>query len=306
MYYELLNLLLVFILVVLVSGNNLSISVGPIISGRIVGKRTGVLLTILGYASGFLLQGSILRNGVSKLIPFGSTLVPAIFIISIVVFIIAHRKRVPESLSITFISALIGVGLAYGTLNLEFVSEILAFWIAAGVISLILAFLGLRAVQKMLYRDKVWKSIRTVRVLLILLSFITAFTLGANTIGVIASVLQPSWYTYTTILLGIVIGSVYLSAGELRRIGDEILTLRYANALVSQLVAAAFVELATLLSIPLSNTQMLTTTIYGTGMSYKEKLLSKKPAVQIAYIWIITAIFSVAVAYAASRIILSV
>ena len=304
LYIEILDLLLAFVLVALVSGNNLSISTGPIIAGRVIGKKAGVLLTILGYASGFLLQGSILRSGVGNLMPFGNALVPVIFVISIVVFLIAHQKRVPESLSITFISALIGVGIAYGTLNVGFVAEILSFWVAAGLISLFMAYLALRATQKILYRDKVWKSIRTVRIILIVLSFLTAFTLGANTIGVVSSVLQPTWYMYAMVLLAIILGAVFLSSGELRRIGNEIIPIRYANALVSQAVAAAFVEFATLLSIPLSNTQMLTTTIYGAGLSYKEKMLSKKPAVQIASVWIITAVFSVAVAYLVSRIIL--
>ncbi|MCL5428111.1 MAG: inorganic phosphate transporter [Candidatus Marsarchaeota archaeon] len=303
MLTEIIDLVLAFVLVALVSGNNLSACSGPAITGRVVSKRNGVVLTIIGYAAGFLLQGSILRFGVSRLMPSGSLLAPIIFIISIAVFIIAHRKRVPESLSVTFISALIGVGLAYGTLDTGFVAEILLFWIIAGILSLVMASVALRAVQKALYRDKVWNGVRTVRILLLVLSFFTAFTLGANTIGVVASVLQPTWYAYVVILLAIVLGSFLLSSGELRRIGNEIIPIRYANALVSQLVAAAFVEFATLLSIPLSNTQMLTSTIYGTGLGYKEKLLSKKPAVQIASIWIFTAVFSVSVAYAAARII---
>ena len=301
---NLIDLILVFILVALVSGNNLSVSSGPIISGRVVRRRTGVLITILGYASGFVLEGGILRSGIGRLIPLGGTLIPVVLVISIVVFLIAHMKRVPESLSITFISAFIGVGIAYGTLDVGYIAEIVLFWIIAAAVSLAVAFFALRAVQKALYRDKVWRSMGTVRVLLVLLSFVTAFTLGANTIGAVASVLQPAWYVYPAIILSIILGSILLSGGVLRRIGDEIITLRYANALVSQLVAAAFVEFATLLSIPLSNTQMLTTTIYGTGLSYKERLFLRRPAVQIATVWLGTAVFSIVAAYAAAHIIL--
>jgi PiT family inorganic phosphate transporter len=305
LFITLLDVLLALILVALVSGNNLSVSTGPIISGRVVNKRTGVLITILGYVSGFLLQGSILRKGISSLLPAGSLLIPVILVISIIMFIIAHKKRVPESLSIIFISALIGVSLAYGSINTIYVAEILSFWIVAGIVSLVLASVVLHRVQKLMYRDNVWTGIHWVRILLIIISFLTAFTLGANTLGTIASVIQPSLYVYVAIIVSIVLGSVLLSTGELHRLGDEIMPMRYANALVSQLVAAASVELATLLSVPLSNTQMLTSTIYGTGLGYKERLLSKKPAVQIVSIWIITAVFSVAVAYAASAVILA-
>ncbi len=306
MLADIINLVLVFVLVALVSGNNLSACAGPAIAGRIIRKRTGVILIILGYMSGFLLQGRILRSGIALLLPSSTVLMPIILIISIVVFLVAHRKRVPESLSVTFISALIGVGLAYGNLDGGFIVEILLFWVIAGILSLIMASLALRAMQKALYSDRLWKGVRTARVILVVLSFLTAFTLGANTIVIIASVLPAVWYVYAIILAGIIIGSIFLSSGELRRIGDEIIPIRYANALVSQIVAAAFVEFATLLSIPLSNTQMLTSTIYGTGFGYKEKLLSKKPAVQIVSIWIITAVFSIVTAYIASRAILGI
>ena len=50
--------ILVFLAVMLVAGNNLSACVGPAIGSRIVTKRFGVLVGAAGFSAGLLVQGS--------------------------------------------------------------------------------------------------------------------------------------------------------------------------------------------------------------------------------------------------------
>jgi len=88
-----------------------------------------------------------------------------------------------------------------------------------------------------------------------------------------------------------------LSGGELRRIGNEIISLRYINALNSQVVSVLLVELAVLLSIPLSNSQTFIASIYGSGLSYKNRILLRSPIKSIAITWIGGAFASFALAY---------
>ncbi len=225
--------------------------------------------------------------------------------ISTGIFIIAHKNRVPESLSITFTSALIGVTLAYGgAVDISFILLIIAFWIVASILSLGISYYIMERIKNRLFPNKTWKTVSTMRILLIFISFFTAFTLGANTIGLIYATMPANLYLEIIIILAIIFGSILLSSRELQRIGQDIIPIRYANALVSQSVSVLLVEFATLFGIPLSNTQTLTAGIYGAGMSYKFRLIMKKPAISIISTWILTAFVSFIVGYIATLIIL--
>ena len=78
--------------------------------------------------------------------------------------------------------------------------------------------------------------------------------------------------------------------------------VRYLNAIMSQLVSALEVEIATLFGVPLSNTQTFTASLYGAGYSYKARLMRKKPAYVIVTIWLASAILSFLVAFAMARL----
>ncbi len=289
--------LLSFLLVALVSGNNLSSCTGAIISGRIVGRGTGIAIAALGYMFGFIMEGGLLKAGLLALMPIQSEyLVILALLVALVVFAIAHLTRVPESLSITFTMAIIGIQLGYGfAVNTNFVSYVVLFWIASAALSGLLAIIAMRAALRLTPGWNVWRSVGRIKLLLILVSFLTAFTLGANTIGFIfaatSSLVNPAYGILLT-LAAIACGSVFLSSGELKRIGTEIIPMRYLNALVSQTISIVMVQVGTGFSIPTSNIQTFTASVYGAGLSYKTRLLLKKPVFTIIFSWIATAMLS--------------
>ena len=55
--------LLAAVLIALVAGNNLSACSGAIISSRVTSRRTGILITGIGYTLGLGLQGRTLQAG---------------------------------------------------------------------------------------------------------------------------------------------------------------------------------------------------------------------------------------------------
>ncbi len=293
---------LAFVLVALVAGNNLSACSGTIIAGRVVRRRTGIMLTILGYVLGLLLEGTLLRSSIEQLLPVASrTSVAISFIVPIAIFIVSHKLRVPQSLSITLTASIIGITLAYGrSINIGYVTYMVLFWIVAAFISAVLAFVSMKMTRRLTNRMGIWSTVSGIRALLIIVSFFTAFTLGANTFGLVMSSMasvENVWYTLATIIAAIVFGSLFLSRGELKRIGNEILPIRYLNALVSQFVSALLVELGTVFGIPISNTQMFTTSLYGAGVSYGTRMLLKRPISVILATWVLTALAAIAASY---------
>ncbi len=301
LFVEIISSVLVFFLVALAAGNNLSVATGPLIAGRLVKKNIGITIAILGYITGFIVEGNFLRAGIGTFLPYGNfSLVLIILIISICMFLFAHRKGVPESLSITFTSALIGATLAFGNkINTYFTIFIIAFWVLASLFSILFAYYFMNALRKRIYYKNVWKTVSTIRLLLLFIAFFTAFTLGANTIGLIYASMPGSLSLEFIIILGIILGSIFLSSRELKRIGQDLIPIRYTNALVSQSVSIFMVELATLFGIPLSNTLTLTSGIYGSGLSYKTRLIMKKPALSIVSTWIFTGVLSFVLSYLA-------
>ncbi|MEM0074253.1 MAG: inorganic phosphate transporter, partial [Thermoplasmatales archaeon] len=61
----LIAILLAGVLTALVSGNNLSVSVGTAVGARIISRWTGILIGISGYIAGLLIEGESLKYAAS-------------------------------------------------------------------------------------------------------------------------------------------------------------------------------------------------------------------------------------------------
>lgn len=290
--------MLSFVLIALLSGMSLSVSSGSIISSRIVSRNTGILIAIAGHIAGLVLQGNLLSKGVQAILPVSSPSIISIALaISTIIFIIGYKMRVPQSVSITFTMALTGIALATGiAINARFLALIIGFWVAAPLVSVVLTMFSLRAVTGSIGKKHVWPLLRNVKVTLIVVSFLCSATLGANSIGLVYA--SVSEYTNIWVLvIAIMLGSFLLSSGSLKRLGEQILPLRYINALVSQTISVVLVEIATLASLPFSNTQAFTASLYGAALSYKTKLLLRKNTLTIIFSWLVTAVMSLALGY---------
>ena len=293
---DLLSLALGFVLVALVAGNNLSVCSGSIIASRVTSRRFGVLVTILGYVLGVVLQGNLMAATISAILPTGSpTYIYAALAIAIVIFIVSQIGRIPQSLSITLTMTLVGMDIASGSpINWGFMLNVAYFWVLIPFLSLGMVVLIMGALRSRGEIKHIWQEAKVVKALLIITSFFVAFTLGANTLGLIDKLLPAGLYNTATTVVAIVLGSVLLSGSTLRRVGSDIIPLRYVNALSTQLVSVVLVEFATLFSIPLSNTQTFISSVYGAGLSYRNRIIMTKPFIAMVSMWLITALVGLA------------
>ncbi len=278
------------ILTAFVAGNNLSAAVGTIIGSRITSRAIGIAIGILGFTLGLMLEGSALHTASANLLPHSYTLVSYAFLVSFALFILAYFLRSPLSLTMVLVGVAIGLSIHHGyTVNGNFVILMVITWILAPLGSVLFAFLLNRELQKRQSRN-FWSEISYLKVILIAVSFLTAFTLGANTLGLIANMAGFDIWVIASMITGIVTGSLFLSKGIIKRVGEEMYLMRYSNAFTSLLVSSVFVEIATLFSIPLSNTQTLTSSVLGTGMSYRTKAIYMRPFMIVLATWIIAPI----------------
>jgi PiT family inorganic phosphate transporter len=303
MWLSIVLLVLTFIAVMLVSGNNLSACVGPAVGSRIISKRFGMLLGAAGFSIGLLAQGIGMTKTVSMLLPSAASQFRAeALLVAILIFVIADLIRVPMSVSMSLVGLLAGLSLAEGALrNGVYVAEVVIMWVAAPLIAIFLSFYLIRIINRS-RPSNVWRRLQIYKFFLIVLAFSTSYVLGANTIGLIVA---TGGFNITTIIAAVVaifIGAFYLSAGEIRRVSQELFLMTYPNAMATLMTSTILVEAATILNIPLSNTQALSAAVFGTGISYKSKFVSLKPFLLIVLSWVIAPLLSFAIGLIIGRV----
>jgi inorganic phosphate transporter, PiT family len=287
---------LVFLAVMLVAGNNLSACVGPAIGSRIVTKRFGILLGVAGFSSGLFVQGSGMMPSVSALLPNASPeLRSEALLVAIIVFIVAYKLRLPMSLSMALVGLLTGLSIAEGSpANAVFVSAIALTWVLVPLIAFGLAFGLIRLLNKRSPKN-LWNRLQAYKLLLIVASFATAYVTGANTLGMIVATGGFDLVSVLVAIAAIFVGSFFLSDGAIKRVSQEFFLMRYANAAVTLVTSTVLVESATIFNIPLSITQTTSTAVFGAGLSYKTKLVSMKPFLKVVVGWIIAPLLSFAI-----------
>lgn len=288
MLYFVLVVITAGLLTAFVAGNNLSAAVGMIIGGRIVSRSTGVAIGMAGFLVGLFAQGTSLQSASTALLPHQYNIIFYALIIAFFIFLMASVVRAPLSLIMALLGASVGLSIHYGyTINSGFVRFTVFTWIIAPVLSIAAAFALNRVLARHEFRDN-WNAAIVLKILLLIVSFFTAFTLGANTLGFIEEVAGSGYLVLISMTAGIIFGTLFLSKGVIKRVGQEIYLMRYTNAFSSLFVSSILVEAATLFGVPLSNTQTLTSSVFGTGISYKVKTIYLRPFVLIVATWIIS------------------
>ena len=294
MWFQAFLPILTFVAVALVSGNNLSACVGPVIGSRTLSKRAGILLCALGFSMGLAIQGPSMTASLDSLLSSPTSMLEGeILLIAILVFVVADLIRAPISLSMCLVGLFVGLDVANGGSVKLFTFEIVAMWAAAPVAAIALAFYLTRIINRRSNGD-IWKRVRALKLILILLAFSTSYVLGANTLGLIVAVGGFSPLSLLIAIAAVFVGSFLLSGGELKRVSQDLFLMHYSNATVTLLTSTVLVELATLFNIPLSNTQVLSAALFGSGVSYKTKVISVWPFLIIVSGWIITPILGFA------------
>ena len=281
-------LILTFVTVMLVAGNNLSACVGPAIGSRIISKRFGMLLGAAGFSLGLVAQGAGMTKTVNVLLPNAALQFRAeALLVATLIFVIADLIRVPASISMSLVGLLAGLSIAGGTLtNGAYIAEVVAMWVAAPLIAIAFAFYLIRIINRG-WPKNIWRRLQAYKILLIILAFSTSYVLGANTLGLIVATGGFNLTTVIAAIAAIFIGTFYLSTGEIRRVAQELFLMRYPNATTTLVVSTVLVEVATILNVPLSNTQAVASAVFGTGVSYRSKFVSLKPFLLIALSWVI-------------------
>ncbi|KAA8922402.1 inorganic phosphate transporter [Thermoplasma sp.] len=286
-----------FLLVILVAGNNSSAVSGTIIGSKMMNRYVALAVTAGGYIAGYLLEGQFLQHAVNELLPFKPEYVLYAIIASFIIFTIAFFVKVPISLTMALVGSAIGLSLKLGySSDFRFLTEIIIAWIAAPLISIGASYIFNDWLSRMPHRN-LWSYASAIKGLLIITAIFTAFTLGANTIGFLGDISGTGLINEIMVSVGSIIGTFFFSSGIMKSVSQNMYMMKYTNAFSSQLVSALVVEVSTLFSIPMSNTQTLTSAVLGSGLSYRAKAIYLKPFLYIVVMWILSPLIGLAFTY---------
>lgn len=302
---DIVSLVLAGLLGMVVGGNNLSACCGPIIGSGMISRRSGIFLAILGYLAGLALEGPKLFQVREVFLPVDTpTGTLTILLASLLVFVGGQFSRIPLSLSKALTGAILGVTTAIGVFTSStYLVLILAFWFLAPIIATGLGIL-LVAVDDRLSPRNLWLKLSLLKTGLLLVSFLSAYVLGSNTLGLIAGVVyNQTFYATVAVGIGSVLGATLLGKGPLRRLSEGIFSLRYPNAFFSQLIGSASVELASQVGVPLSITETVSSSIIGSGLGRRMRVMNARNVFLIVSSWILSPITGFILAYLMTRIL---
>ncbi|GAB6861349.1 anion permease [Haloplanus litoreus] len=130
-----------------IGGSSTGVAFGPAVGSRIVRKVTaGALFTVFAFLGAWTIGRNVIAT-MSRQIVDAAAFTPAasvgVLFFTGLALLISNLYGVPASTSMTAVGAIVGLGLATGTLNAELMFTILSAWIVAPLIALSMgAFIG--------------------------------------------------------------------------------------------------------------------------------------------------------------------
>ncbi len=284
----------------IIAANNSAGSVGTLYGSRITSYYkasvfAGILVMVGTFLEGWKMAGAIgggmLENPLTMQMSLMVLLATAILLFLFTIL------SIPLSASQILVGSIIGVAVAYAiAVNTAFVAWIVFAWGINLVASLGLAFLIYIITARVTHKFHVFSLSKFYTISLFVSSGFMAYTLGANTIGLIASL---SLSSYSIIFSGIaaMLGTVVLGKRTVVTVGRKITSLDPPRAFSAQIAGAIIVEVFTQFHFPVSITQAIIGGVIGTGLVKGYSELNRKTVKNLALSWILAPLISFAVTY---------
>lgn len=292
-------------------GNNFSTCLGASLGAGIVRLSNAILIATAGVILGTLFEGHKLSNVVAgQILPTLSA--PGLVVIlvsSLLVMAAVTLLHVPLSLSQVMVGAAWGLALATGTqIGSMFSIEVTASWISSPILAFLISAAVEIAVLRLGRKAKdVFALNRLYAILTLIAGFYAAYTLGANTLGLVVG-LFPQGLADPLILslvfsAGAVVGIAFLSTGTVRSVADNLVGLSPSTALSAQFGGALSVHLFTQLGLPVSISQVVIGGMGGAASVKRIAITNKRIIQQIIAGWTIGPLAGAIVSFLLAKVI---
>jgi phosphate/sulfate permease len=294
-FYLCAALALAAMLCAVLGGNNFSTCLGASLGAGIVKLSDAMLIASLGVLAGTLFEGYKLSNvlGGQILPSLSSSGLIVILLAGLSVMAVVTLFRLPLSLSQVLVGAGWGLALAnelpvVNTFSLAVVvswvlSPVLGFFVSAFIETVMLRF-GHRAKDILALN-------RTYARLTLIAGFYAAYTLGANTLGLVVGLFSSSLGDRLPLSIVLsaatIVGIMFLSKGTVRSVADNLVGLSPSMALSAQFGGAMSAHVFTQLGLPISISQVVIGGMSGAASAKRMAITNKRIIQQVIVGWTI-------------------
>ncbi|WP_335999850.1 inorganic phosphate transporter [Halorientalis halophila] len=283
-----------------IGGSSTGVAFGPAVGSRIVRKTTAAgLFTIFAFAGAWTVGRNVIDTMSDGIVPaaqFSPTASVGVLFFTGLALLVSNIYGVPASTSMTAVGAIVGLGLATGTLNAELMFTIVSAWIVAPLIGFAIG----GVIGRYLYphldarlsfgrmRDPLLRVDRSGTIprpglnenaaprdlvgaaLVLVIACYMGFSAGAsNAANAVAPLVGNGSITMGQGILlavgAIGLGGFTIARRTLATVGDDITDLPILAALIVSLVGATIITVLSQLGIPASLAVSTTCCIIGLG-----------------------------------------
>jgi phosphate/sulfate permease len=284
-----------------IGGSSTGVAFGPAVGSRLVRKVTaGALFVGFGFLGAWTVGRNVIETMSSSIVPaaqFTPVASVAVLFFTGASLLVSNLYGVPASTSMTAVGAIVGLGLASGTLNQALMFVIVSAWIVAPLLCFVVGVVVGRYVYPYLDRYvaftrfdlhfvQVDRSGRIPRphlnenasaqdvvgsLSVVVIGCYMAFSAGASNAANAVAPLVGSGGSLTVdqgVLLAVVafgLGSFTIARRTLETVGDDITELPILASLIVSVVGGTVITVLSYLGIPASLAVSTTSTIIGLG-----------------------------------------
>ncbi len=283
-----LYLLAVFLVSFIISANNSANSVGTLYGSHITSYKKAAIYAGLFVFIGVILEGRKMSGTIGGGIVYQSlTFEMAIMVLfsTFILMLLFTYLSMPLSASQIIVGSVLGVAFSFGWLiHATFLGMIILSWVLTILFSSILAFVIYNLIALLARKLRFFALSKFYTVSIFVGSAFLAYTLGANTIGLVAS-LTPSLPSLLIAGIASFAGTILMGRKTVRTVGRKIILLDPPRAFAAQISGALIVEIFTQLHLPVPITQAVIGGIIGTGFVKGHTEINRDTIKHLAISW---------------------
>jgi sulfate permease len=296
--------------------SGLAVSFAPSVGSNIVRKDKAVVFFTIFVLIGSLLLGNRVATTLSSKIigpAFISEEVALVILFSAcVALFLANIFKIPQSTSIITVSAFVGAGLYFKSLNFSLICYLILVWVAVSVLAYFITYFIARRIyppceKNLRFYEKIFCHQQKLKKWTLYTDFYSAFGIGTNNVANVvgpllaANIISPNTgFLFFSLLFGL--GGFVLGRGVLNTVSKEIVPLGVISASIVSLVVSSFIIICSILGLPAPYVQFSSLSILAIHTLKEEKnhaqTLAHPITKKILKIWLLTPVLSILICYA--------
>jgi phosphate/sulfate permease len=295
-----------------IGADSVSASFGPVVSSRALGIMRSSLLAGIAAFLGAVFQGEMVTETISsgfvKGVQFGPAQATVILFVAALIIAWGIWQHYPIPIVFTLMGATLGAGLGLGgELVVPQIAKVFSCWLLLPLFSAVIGFSISKLLMNIIKEGA--NQVKLLRSLLIFFGIYTAYTAGANHIGLAIGSLSSFVHLSNTWLLllgglGIILGAWMGSPKIIHAIAREYAELGPRKSIAALVGTSLLAQGATFFGIPIPFNLTILSAIMGSSFATPHRSLGGRKIWLTVGIWLFSFVFTFSLTFGIEKILI--